>query len=231
MTHKEDPSFEELDIRKRKGEIIIKEEIENDVFTFHLKLDNKMKYYPGQYILVEFNQEGKKIVRAYTMVCSSLNHEIIELNIQKTEDPLTSHIITSYNVGDVIEFRGPYGKFAFVNTENIDSLIFIAVNIGINPFISMLRYIEAVGLDLIVKMTYMWRYGDILYEKELMRLGNSIKFSFEMVEDINEMDNFNVLRNSDRIYICGEKAVTNPFMEILEKNDIDKNKIKLEQWF
>ncbi|OLS29282.1 MAG: Phenol hydroxylase P5 protein [Candidatus Heimdallarchaeota archaeon LC_2] len=231
MTYKEDPSFGELDIRTRKGEIFIKEEIENDVFTFHLKLDNKMKYYPGQYILVEFNIENIGQVRAYTMVCSSLNQEIIELNIQKTEDPVTSHIITSYKVGDFIEFRGPFGKFALIDTKNIDTLVFIAVNIGINPFISMLRYIEAAGLDLSVKMIYMWRYGDILFEKELKRLGNSIRFNFEMVEDINKMENFDVLRNADRIYICGEKAVTNPFIEILEKNDINKNKIKLEQWF
>ncbi|MCE7734376.1 MAG: FAD-dependent oxidoreductase [Candidatus Heimdallarchaeota archaeon] len=231
MAYREDPSFQELDIRTRKGEIIIKEEIENDVFAFHLKLDKKMKYYPGQYILVEYNIAGKRFVRAYTMVCSSLNHNIIELNIQKTEDPVTSHIITSYNIGDVIEFRGPYGKFALIDTENIDSLVFIAVNIGINPFISMLRFIETSELDINVKMYYMWKYGDILFEKELTRLSNSTKFSFEMVQDINKMDNFKVLNDADRVYICGEKVVTNPFMEMLEKLDFEKNKIMLEQWF
>jgi ferredoxin-NADP reductase len=231
MSHDEfeDVSFEELKVLSRVGTIISKKIIEEDVYSIQLKLDQEMLFYPGQYILVDYQLEDEKYTRAYTMISSSLDKNIIELNIQKTEDPLTSHIITSMSVGDSIAFKGPYGRFVLTNKMKLQSLCLVAVNIGINPFISMLRYTEETKMDTAITLLYQWDHGQILFEKELKRLEGVIDLQWKMIEDINAIEDLTVFNKSDMIFICGEKFITNPFMKKI--NEIPREKIKLEQWF
>ena len=94
----------------------------------------------------------------------------------------------------------------------------------------MLRFIEELQLNTEVELYYQWEYGDILFEKELKRLSSAINLKWEMVKDINT--NFEKPFDVDLLYICGEKRITNPFMDqIKERNLIGLDKIKLEQWF
>lgn len=89
MSHDEfiDVSFDELEVMSREGEIIEIKPMEDDVYSLLLKLDQRMLFYPGQYILVDFQIDGEKITRAYTKISSSLDDNIIELNIQKQKIP------------------------------------------------------------------------------------------------------------------------------------------------
>ncbi|MCY3412780.1 MAG: FAD-dependent oxidoreductase [Candidatus Heimdallarchaeota archaeon] len=231
MPHEEfeDLSFDELEVTKRTG--IIKEVIQrrDDVFSYFLELTTAMKFYPGQYILVDYNLEGKRVVRAYTMISSSLDESIIELNIQRTKDALTSHLITSKSIGDEFSFRGPYGKFVYTDAVKSKTIGMVAVNIGINTFISMLRYIEEKNLDVEIIMYYMWEGDNVLFDDILQEKKERINFKLNMVnlEDISKEE----IDQIDLLYICGEKRITNPFMDSLRKWGVDKDKIRLEQWF
>lgn len=216
MSHDEfiDVSFDELEVMSREGEIIEIKPMEDDVYSLLLKLDQRMLFYPGQYILVDFQIDGEKITRAYTKISSSLDDNIIELNIQKTEDPVTSHLITSKKVGDSISFRGPYGRFVCTDKIIAKSLCLVAVNIGINPFNSMLRYTEETKMDTAITLLYQWDHGQILFEKELKRLEGVIDLQWKMIEDINAIEDLTVFNKSDMIFICVEKVITNPFIDV-----------------
>lgn len=225
-----DVSFDELDVRTRQAEITAITSQIPDVYTFHLKLQESMKYYPGQYVLIDYEIDSKPITRAYTMVSSSLSTTEIDLNIQRTEDPVTSHIITGKQVGDVLEIKGPYGKFVWTEQIYASSLTFIAVNIGINAFIAMLRYIKAKKLTTHVLLLYHWSVaGDVLFLAELERLSEVIDLSVLVVDDINNFEDLPRYLNSDLLYICGEKTITNPLLETLTALEIHPTKV--EQWF
>ena len=224
MSHEEfeDLSFDELDVKKRRGKISRMVQITEDTYSFEIQLDVHMRYYPGQYVLVDYDLEGKKISRAYTMTSSSINQNVIEFNIQRTDDPVTSHIITQKEVGDYFEFRGPYGRFVYHDGIKAKTLVMISVDIGVNTFISMINYIWDKELDLTIRL---YHQGNKRLLADIWELSLMFDLSIEFLDelDINLMD-----LEADLIYICGEKKITNPLLEKLQ----DKKKIiRLEQWF
>ena len=231
--HDDDVSYDELEVKPRSGKVVEVKKIREDIYLMRLELSEPMKYLPGQYILVDHDVDGKRAVRAYTFVSSSADPNSIELAIQRTADTLTSHLITSKTEGSTFDFRGPYGHFVWTEKIPADTLSFVAVNIGINPFISMLRYIEERAIPVRARLLYHWDrddgFGDVPYREELDRLVGKIDLTYTVVEDINSMDGIEEHVNSDLLYICGEKRVTNPFVERLSAMGVEYT--KLEQWF
>jgi ferredoxin-NADP reductase len=76
--------------------------------------------------------------------------------------------------GLAVEATGPYGQFCFDQTLH-QSIVLIAAGSGITPMISMLRYIDDLGLSTPVTLLYCVRTRkDIIFETELGRLGKSL---------------------------------------------------------
>ncbi len=215
-----DISFDELVVKEREGVIADKTKMSDNTYSYLIRLKEHMRFYPGQYITVKF-QLDRSITRAYTFTSSSVREDQFELNIEITKDPTTSHIIANKDIGDTIKFKGPFGRF--VLPTNVSKLVFIAVDIAINPFISMLNEIKDRKLDIKVFLYYQSRSDRILFKETLDKLVKEINFDYEMTDimniDLNSIE-------ADRILICGEKKITNPFLE-----DVDRTNILLEQWF
>lgn len=69
-------------------------------------------------------------------------------------------------------------------------------------------------MDTAITLLYQWDHGQILFEKELKRLEGVIDLQWKMIEDINAIEDLTVFNKSDMIFICVEKVITNPFIDV-----------------
>ncbi len=221
-----------------KGKITKIKKISENVFSLKFKLDHKMNFQPGQYVLVEKLIDNKKYLRGYTLT-STPDDENIELTVLRTDESLVSDFITDKNKGDTIEFKGPYGNFV-IDNQNKD-LFFLAVDIAINPYISMLRYLYRHDFSRKIFLSYIWTLDTTpIYNEYLLKL-NKYMDNFNLNFLLVDKDDFKIIKKSVNelilnpekysIYICGERAITDNIINYLEENGFHNENMHIEQWY
>ena len=81
-------------------------------FRVELPKDANIDFYPGQFFMVSFvNEPEIKLSRAYSISSSPLNRNYLEIALDKV-GPFTTKLF-SMKEGDLLKFKGPYGKFYF----------------------------------------------------------------------------------------------------------------------
>ena len=223
------------------------------IASLTLQLEKEMKWSAGQYVLIEEVVEGQKETRAYTMTSSPLNTNKIQLTIMRTDDPTISNVMLEKKPGDEVSLKGPYGNFV-LPTKIPHKLVFLAVNIAINPFIAMIRYLRDIQEQAEIKLFYYWTHtlGRILFLDQLSKFREEYKGKLEIhvyaphEENIQRKENIRVIRSTlttselqkekdafqkGYVYICGEKAITNPWISMLSKARVNISRLLVEQWF
>ncbi len=116
-----------------------------DVRTFRLAaIDGGIlpfDYLPGQYMNLQWNIEGKKVNRSYTIASSPTRRDACELSIKREPKGQVSRFMhDTLRVGDTIKVSAPAGKFVFTGSDSNEVLL-IAGGVGITPLMSMVRYL------------------------------------------------------------------------------------------
>ncbi len=116
-----------------------------DVRTFRLAaIDGgtlPFDYLPGQYMNLQWNIDGKKVNRSYTIASSPTRSDACELSIKREPKGLVSRFMhDTLRVGDTIKVSAPAGKFVFTGSDSNEVLL-IAGGVGITPLMSIVRYL------------------------------------------------------------------------------------------
>ena len=215
------------------------------VKAFQLKLppDANINFYPGQFFMVSFVGNEIKTSRAYSIASSPLNDKYLEIALDKV-GPFTTKLF-SMKEGDLLKFKGPYGKFYF-SEEMKDNLVLIAGGTGITPLMAIMRYCNDKKLSNKVKLLYSVKTPkDIIYKNELEKIKNE-NINFEYVVTVTrESDNWHGVKgridldllkyNIDYIsgsiyFLCGPKEFVHSIIEMLELLGVSKGQIKTDVW-
>lgn len=95
----------------------------------------QMKFQPGQFVYIGFNQKGLHEVHPFSI--SSAPHDVEMTLTLKSAGDFTSSL-GLLKIGTAAKIEGPYGKFVYYLYKN-PRQVWIAGGIGITPFISMAR--------------------------------------------------------------------------------------------
>lgn len=116
-----------------QGKLIKKEKLTNDVYLLKFKLDKKISFFPGQYIILKINN----LPRAYSIASSIYKKTILDLIIKIIPQGLASEYFLNLPLNSYLNFYGPYGQF--ILRKNSKEKIFFATGTGITPFLSMIN--------------------------------------------------------------------------------------------
>src|SRR3989344_7655381 len=101
-----------------------------------IKLDGKIDYKPGQYMMVELETGDEENTHPLS-IASSPTEEFLLFSTKISQSSFKQKF-NSLKVGDKVKIKGPMG--IFVLNENAKEIIFLGGGIGITPFRDMIKY-------------------------------------------------------------------------------------------
>jgi ferredoxin-NADP reductase len=236
---------------KRKSLLLLLSRIQDqthDAKTLRFLLPQRSGFEarPGQFLTFDWIVEGKHVARSYSICSSPLQKGYLEITAKRAEAGYVSAFLNQRaQVGLMVEARGPFGRFYFDEVRH-SRIVLIAGGSGITPMISMLRYINDLGLTTDVTLLYFVRTPrDVLFASELEQLRAELpKFRYQVIvsrPDTNwkgstghvssKMLEQNVHRmQSVHFFLCGPAGLMESATSILRALRIPDEQIRQESF-
>lgn len=165
--HKDIPVWSSGTIKLRVADII---EETYDTKTFRLVGLSPLlfSFKPGQFVTLKLQIDGKEVARSYSISSSPSRPHCLELTVKRVPGGLVSNwMCDNVKLGDVLDARGPAGKFSCFNFPS-KKVLFIGGGSGITPVMSMLRWIVDTAADVDAYLFVSARSPrDIIFRNEL----------------------------------------------------------------
>ncbi|WP_319423558.1 FAD-binding oxidoreductase [Pleurocapsa sp. FMAR1] len=129
----------------------------HDVKTFRFVAEPPLlfSYQPGQFVTLDLEIEGKRVMRSYSISSTPSRPHILEITVKRVSSPIdepdappglvSNWLHDRLTVGSQIKLSGAMGKFTVDNTAQ--KLLFISAGSGITPMMSMSRWICDTGAN------------------------------------------------------------------------------------
>ena len=215
-----------------------------NIMIFDIKIDSKIRFIPGQYVMLSFDAVPKH-GRAFSILNYDSQNDVVRLLIKLNRD--FTHKLFSSPLGTELFLTNSLGKFTLKGKK----AIFIAGGIGVVPLYSMMlsmidpyypyylhnqsrdkiyfyyacRFVKEMSLCDELQKTSKF-YPNVLLKKYFTREETAkLKSRFDAKEllDIKDLHDYD-------IYICGPDKMMNELSVDLEKIGVDKSKIFMESF-
>ena len=151
----------------------------HDVKTFRFVAEPTVlfSYKPGQFVTLDLEIEGKRVMRSYSISSTPSRPHILEITVKRVPPPtdvadappgLVSNWLHDYlTVGSQVKLKGPMGQFTCADNQ-AQKLLFISAGSGITPMMSMSRWLCDRGADVDVVFIHSARSPrDVIFRQEL----------------------------------------------------------------
>ncbi|GAA3509713.1 phenylacetate-CoA oxygenase/reductase subunit PaaK [Aquimarina addita] len=213
---------------------------------------NPVKYKAGQFLIVKILVKNKIQKRAYSFSSSPVKDKFLRITVKKVEKGLVSnYLCDSLKVGDKLEIEKPAGSFFVVPDKKVKSTyVLFAGGSGITPIFSIIRTVlDKEPLSKILLIYANRNKASIIFKDEIEKLETvyPTAFSVEHLLEKTQEDKANYhqdLLHEDLIaeifqkhqitydnhsyMMCGPAGFMEKAKEILAKNGVSREKIKLE---
>jgi len=220
--------------------VISIDRITEDLANINFSVPDKFEFKPGQYVILEFEENGKKVRRPYSLASKKLNQ--LDLCVKDVGGPASKYLF-NLKIGDEVKFIGPMGKFE-INRESKDkAMYFVATGTGIAPFRPMINSLLK-NKNKIVLIFGNKTTETSIYDKEFQGLAKSNShFSYYNVLSRTEdkkyfpqghvqdfLDKF--VKNNSKVhfYLCGMKDMINSCVNVLKEKAVQDNQIFYERY-
>ena len=230
----------------KKGKIMLKcvsvVDETHDVKTFRFIGEPLVifNYKPGALLTLGLYIDGKKVSRSYTISSSPTRPNFLEITIKRVEGGLVSNYMAdNVKPGDLIEARGPSGKFTCFDLPG-EKLLFLSAGSGVTPMMSMTRWLLDTGSECDIVFFQSARSDqDIIYSNELNYYA-ATKPNFRLVTSLTRQPddrpwnglkgriNLEMLTSKiafdfcqRKIFSCGPDAFMENVFEILNTSEFD----------
>lgn len=207
-----------------------------DVYTFLFEKEKDLTWEAGQYGLFKITHKSiKKPTRPFT-VASAPTENIVKLTMGISDDPSDfKKAMLELKQGMKVSMNGPVGSF---NLKDNSPSLLIAGGIGITPFRSILKQIEAEGngVENPIHLLYMDSKKLYLFKDELDEMANNTSISITYLDSRDELhqeiDKFTTLyQNNGKYFIAGPKSMVDSISTYLQNDNISKKNIKKDAFF
>jgi ferredoxin-NADP reductase len=175
-------------------------------------------YLAGQYIKVYVECNEDKRFREMNLTSIPSDNYLSFAFIYRDTPWKNSIMNASY-----VLIKGPYGTFVLPDKHS--RIAMIALGIGITPFVSMIRYSNAVNMHEIT-LFYIGEYVSYLDE-----LGNNKRFKL-ITCNSNDINSYikHIKKNTDYFYIAGKADDVRAVKHMLIRDGIDASIIKTQEF-
>ncbi|MGN8647348.1 FAD-dependent oxidoreductase [Gracilibacillus sp. HCP3S3_G5_1] len=207
-----------------------------DVYTFLFEKEKDLTWKAGQHGLFSITHKKiKNSTRPFTLA-SAPTENIVRITSRISDNPSEfKKAMLELEEGMKVRISGPVGGFYL--KDNHPSLL-IAGGIGITPFRSILKQIEAEGNgnEQQINLLYMDSEKSYIFKDELDEISNNSLVSVTYLDsrkDLNkEIDKFTTsFKDNGTYYIAGPKSMVDAMSTHLQNNNISKRKIKKDSFF
>ena len=237
---------EYLEIQEYTGEISSVELLTWDIKRLKIKLGtpDSMTYKPGQYVQIKIPTGRELEFRAYSMASNPDDLDEIELNVKLIPEGIGSSFLHKREVGENIDFSGPYGDF-YLRLDSERDIICVAGGVGLAPLKSIVSYWCAHAMSRNIYLFYGARTQEDLYDHEYFR---------EIAKDYEKFYYFPALsepnsewsgdtgfihtivkreiKPSDRLeaYLCGPPIMIDAVTDVLKEKGIPEERILYDKF-
>jgi len=220
-----------LDMTNFKGKLVAKKELTHDVIQFDIKSIGEFSHKSGQFIMVDI-LDGKepKACRAYSIATRGGIDNKFSLVVKILPDGRGSQFLAGLDVGAELSLSGPFGHFVLDETSKKET-VFIATGTGIAPINAMIeehgdKAILFWGLRHEEDIFWEDKYKNIDFKLTLSQPKSDFKGLVGRVTDILPKTNINF--KNIRVYMCGNKAMTDQMKQLLSDKGVPPEDIKCE---
>ena len=233
-----------IPIQEHKLKIIKIIDESPEVKTFRVQVPNKdISFYAGQFFMVRF-EDSIKMHRAYSIASSPEQKNYLDITMNLVAE--FTHKLWKAEIGDILIFKGPYGKFFFAE-EMKKNLVLIGGGLGITPLMSIIRLCMDKKLKNKIKLIYSARTPvDIVYHEEIKQQKNQNPNMDYVVTITRPQQEYNWQGRTGRIdlnllkqniedidslyFLCGSLIFVKSIIAMLESLGIKKEQIKTDIW-
>jgi ferredoxin-NADP reductase len=219
---------------------------DSKTLRFLLPQGNGFHPRPGQFLTFNWVVDGNCIPRSYSICSSPLQKGYLEITVKRAKGGCVSAFLNErVRVGLPVAAWGPSGQFCFDESQH-QRAVLIAGGSGITPMMSMLRYIDDLGLTTDVTLLYFVSTPrDIIFANELAQLQASIRnFRYLIIPSRADSDwrgpsgrltrelltrNLTHL-DSSVVFLCGPAGLMESARDILHSLDVPNTRILLERF-
>jgi ferredoxin-NADP reductase len=207
-----------------------------DVYTFLFEKEKDLTWKAGQHGL--FTITHKKIknpIKPFTLA-SAPSENVVRLTMRISENPSEyKKAMLELKQGMKVKMSGPVGGF-YLKDHNPSLLI--AGGIGITPFRSILKQIEAEGnvIEKSLHLLYLDSNNAYLSKEDFDKIANNSSIHVTYLDSKDslhqEIDKFsNTYKNNGQYYIAGPKSLVDSISTYLQNQTISKKNIKKDSFF
>jgi ferredoxin-NADP reductase len=226
-----------LSIFKKRELLFLESFIESeDVYTFLFEKEKDLTWKAGQHgLFTIIHKKIKNPIRPFT-VASAPSENVVRLTMRINDNPSDfKKAMLELKQGMKVKMSGPVGGFYL--KDNSPSLL-IAGGIGITPFRSIVKQLEAEGngFGKQIHLLYMDSKKSYINKDELDRMANNTSISVTYLDsrdDLHqEIDKFTSLhKNNGKYFIAGPKPMVDSISTYLQDHNISKRNIKKDAFF
>jgi predicted ferric reductase len=221
-------------VKKLKYKIKEVKGLNKDIVSIEMSpVENKIKFQPGQFVFVSFDDKNTTRESHPFSIASSPNENNFKLVIKNFGDFTSKLSILSTNTDVLVE--GPYGNFSFNNIKNKNQ-VWIAGGIGITPFLSMSKSLDD-SYD--VSLYYCVKEDNeaVLLDEftKIQEINKNFKIKL-WISSKNGFINANIISSEigelggKDIFMCGPSVFMNSLNEQFIVLKVEKNKIHYENF-
>lgn len=208
----------------------------HDVITFSFKMQQPVLFFfkPGQFVTLELEINGERVMRTYTISSSPSNPYNFSITVKRIPHGLVSNWLhKNLKVNDQIMVHGPMGQFNCLDFPAKKTLL-LSGGVGITPVMSMARWWFDTDSNVDMIFAHSSRKPkDIIYFHELNYMSTRLKnFKLHLICENNDVGeiwggyrgylNQEMLKMiapdflERRIFCCGPESYMNAVKKILK---------------
>jgi ferredoxin-NADP reductase len=222
--------------KKRELLFIENRKESEDVYSFLFEREKDLTWKAGQYGLFSITHKTIKNPTKPFSLASAPTENMVRITTCIRDNPSDfKKALLELKPGMKVKMSGPIGSF---NLQDNSPSLLIAGGIGITPFRSILKQIEAEGNkdEKQRKLLYLDGKKSYIYKNELDEIANNTSLSVTYLEsrdDLHqEIEKFNALyKNDGKYFIAGPKSMVDSISSHLQNNHISKRNIKKDAFF
>jgi ring-1,2-phenylacetyl-CoA epoxidase subunit PaaE len=216
------------------------------------------QYYPGQYLILKLNIDGKEYRRSYSLNSNPYEDDLLQITVKRVKGGIVSNYINDhFATGMKINASIPQGSF-FVDIARSDykTYFLFAAGSGITPIISILKSVLSKSKDSFVYLFYGNRdQTSILFEAELNELIQKYPKHLKVQQTLSKpkvwstwkqwsgrkgridadavewfINQHPPIAQTTEYYACGPGAMTSTIQDVLVNLEVPKSLIHIEQF-
>ncbi len=215
--------------KKRQLVFIESHKESDDVYTFVFEKEEDLTWKAGQHGLFSITHKKVKNPTKPFTIAAAPSENVLKLTMKISDNPSEfKKAMLELKQGMTIGMSGPLGS---LNANDEHPTVLIAGGIGITPFRSIIKQIEAEGngSKKPIHLIYMDSEKKYMFKDELDANNDSIRISYLDSRDglHQEIDKLSTLyQNNGQYLIAGPKSMVDSISSYLQNSSISKKNIK-----